>query len=232
MKKALKIGAKLLAVFLVALFVMQILPMTVMAQGYQKSVAERYASVENIVQDESPIAFELENQRDAYSKTFVREDGSYVKVISASPVHYKNGDDWNDIDNTLTKKDGAITNSGNYFSVDLPEQISPQEKVTITSGNNEISFSMDNITSSNAVVKNEKSEENSKEAKLLELKKKSSNVTYEDVQANTNLEYDVLPDSIKESIILTEKPKKAPAYSYTLDTKNAVAELNDDGRFP
>ena len=45
--------------------------------------------------------------------------------------------------------------------------------------------------------------------KAVKLENKSSKVKYESIQSDVDMEYTVLPDSVKENIVLNKKPKTA-----------------------
>ena len=51
---------------------------------------------------------EDESLREEYSKTFILSDKTYQKIIYSIPVHYKENDEWKEIDNTLVDDDGLM----------------------------------------------------------------------------------------------------------------------------
>lgn len=53
---------------------------------------------------------EVEEERDAYSKTFVDEEGQFTKEVYAEPIHTEINGEWEEIstDLTLNKTDGVL----------------------------------------------------------------------------------------------------------------------------
>lgn len=101
-----KLWVKVISVFLAMLFVMEVLPLSVMAQEKQQYDSLKISTSEDVVAD---IDCEIESERDKYSKTYLLEDGSYASVISAVPIHQKSDDGiWEeivDIDEPTTVSD-------------------------------------------------------------------------------------------------------------------------------
>lgn len=104
-----------LAVFLTLAMLIQLLPVQVLAVGEDEFTPEDVvlseesediiAPFEELAAEESmpaDISFEVEALREENIKQFRMNDGSYIAVQYATPVHYEdeNGQ-WQDIDNTL-----------------------------------------------------------------------------------------------------------------------------------
>ncbi len=67
---------------------------------------------------ESPV--EIEDKRDAFTKTYLNPDGTYTAILYAEQIHENSSGEWKDIDNTLTYngKTGRYENTSNSsFSV-------------------------------------------------------------------------------------------------------------------
>lgn len=82
-----KLWLKVTAVFLAALMVMQILPLTVFANEMANIEALDITIAES---EPAPIECELEEERDEYSKTYLLEDGTYASIITTEPIHTEN----------------------------------------------------------------------------------------------------------------------------------------------
>ena len=90
-----KLWFKTLAVFMAALMVIQILPMTVFANEKANIEALTPALTET---EPANIEYELEDKRDEFSKTYLLEDGTYATYVSKAPIHAKSDDGkWQDI---------------------------------------------------------------------------------------------------------------------------------------
>lgn len=91
---------KIIAAFLAAVLVMQILPLSVLANDLSNVRALSPTIEDNKTSD---IDCEITDKRDEYSKTFLLEDGSYASYISNIPIHEKNSnDEWIDIEDIDT----------------------------------------------------------------------------------------------------------------------------------
>jgi len=181
---------------------------------------------------------ELEDQRDIYSKTYETSDDTNVVISSAVPLHYEENGELKDIDNTLvrSKEDSSmLTNAANAYNVELPKKYTDNSEIKLDYDNNSIKFKLlNNVNSSKGDVLNtpkaEVDETNAESVAYSEsnIENLSSSITYENVLPNTNFEYSVQPDSLKESIILNSVPNADYAVQYELSTGNLKAVLNDD----
>ncbi|HEY8403077.1 MAG TPA: hypothetical protein VIK71_00575, partial [Flavobacteriales bacterium] len=57
------------------------------------------------------------SKRDAYSKHFVNEDGSFTAVIGAGPIHYQKNGEYFDIDHTITTQPSATYPYANLTNI-------------------------------------------------------------------------------------------------------------------
>lgn len=175
--------------------------------------------------------------RDENSKTFLRKDGSYTKVISLESIHYyddENGS-WLDIDNSLIPYndetgEAYLTNSQNSFEVVLPQTMKSDSNIKIKNEGYELQFSFNNLKAEAFYVE-EKAESNEEidSFERLELENKQSSVKYQNVMEKTDVKYVVLPRSVKENIIIKEKPDAPVEFSYTLNTNKMTPVINKDG---
>ena len=222
-----KMWLRILSTILSILFVLEILPISVMAEEYNEYKDLSNAELSTQQEEKSPIVSEVVSERDAFKKVFEREDGSFTAIISSGPVHYFEDGEWLEIDNTLTETNGTITNESNSFSVDLPSEITSDKNVTIATENAELSFTMENISSSAAEITDVEPVDD-ETSLMMGLDNIASSVEYTSVMTNTDLVYDISADSVKESIILSSCPSQATDYSYTINSNGATLYLNED----
>lgn len=222
-----KTWIRILSTILSILFVFEILPISVMAEEYNEYKDLSNAELSTQQEEKSPIVSEVVSERDAFKKVFEREDGSFTAIISSGPVHYFEDGEWLEIDNTLIETNGTITNESNGFSVDLPSEITSDKNVTIANENAELSFTMENISSSAAEIA-EVEPIDDETSLMMGLDNIASSVEYTSVMTNTDLVYDISADAVKESIILSSCPSQATDYSYTINSNGATLYLNED----
>jgi hypothetical protein len=77
--------------------------------------------------DASKVAIdgEVEDLRTIDTKTFLKEDGTYVTAVYGEPVHYLVNDKYEDIDNTLSfdSESRAYSTKANAFGITFPESL-------------------------------------------------------------------------------------------------------------
>ena len=216
---------KVIAVILTVIMIVGILPMTVFAEEFNETQLMKTVEIESDKKEKSPIVGEVTDKRDENTKVFERRDGSYTAVITSEPIHYDDNGEWKEIDNTLVKTNNKITNKENNFSVDFPTSIDSNSTVSVADGDSTLSFSMNNIGTSAAVIDNSAVEGT---PELLQSINTGSAVEYKNIADNTNLKYELNSDALKESIILNSKPTAAKEYSYTVSSSGSMT-LNSDG---
>ena len=216
---------KVIAVILTVIMIVGILPMTVFAEEFNETQLMKTVEIESDKKEKSPIVGEVTDKRDENTKVFERRDGSYTAVITSEPIHYDDNGEWKEIDNTLVKTNNKIRNKENNFSVDFPTSIDSNSTVSVADGDSTLSFSMNNIGTSAAVIDNSAVEGT---PELLQSINTGSAVEYENIADKTNLKYELNSDALKESIILNSKPTAAKEYSYTVSSSGSMT-LNSDG---
>ncbi|HAY73474.1 MAG TPA: hypothetical protein DCY31_06460 [Ruminococcaceae bacterium] len=216
---------KVIAVILTVIMIVGILPMTVFAEEYNETQLMKTVEIESDKKEKSPIVGEVTDKRDENTKVFERRDGSYTAVITSEPIHYDDNGEWKEIDNTLVRTNNKITNKENSFLVDFPTSFDSNSTVSVADGDSTLSFSMNNIDTSAAVIDNSAGEGT---PELLQSINTGSAVEYKNIADNTNLKCELNSDALKESIILNSKPTAAKEYSYTVSSSGSMT-LNSDG---
>lgn len=181
---------------------------------------------------------EVEESRDLYSKTYETSQGTNVVISTAVPMHYEEDGELKDIDNTLVESDAdnsVLTNTANAYNVELPEKYTDDSEIKLNYEDNTISFKLLNdVNSSNGtVISNDETDVDKTDAESVAYAESNINsltsvITYADVLPDTDVEYNVQPNSLKENIILSDVPDEDYAIQYELDTAGMAAVLNDD----
>ena len=236
-----KKSVKILSVFLAVLTFFGILSAAtpVFAEDVNEYIADKEYTeklltevVENDTEEKAPIVKEVEEKRDEYKKVYLREDGTYTAVISKTPVHYEKNGEWIDIVNDLKTDGDAITNTAGNFNVEFPKEISEDDEIKIENGKETLTFSIGETEKSNGKVKNNKKQKQDKskvsdeEIFNNDISRTVSEIEYEDVLKNTNLEYVVTPTGVKENIIVENKESLKKSYSFNITKGKLEAELD------
>ena len=195
----------------------------------------------------TPIV-ELESRREENVKHFILPDGSIEAVIYGNAVHRKNADgNWKDIDNNLSETyskspsayatkdqrilfskdfsggENIITLNENGYGISMSLK---QEQLTAKAIDKAVSptLSTAKITNSDSRA-DVKSWSTIEEARAIN---NSSSILYSNVKANTDLEYVLDGNNVKENIIVKDKCDSY-VYTFELELSGLVPNLNKDG---
>ncbi len=213
---------KFLSVFLTVLLMLQIAPMQLIADAYKESTIDENTentlgvSLNDIETTEAgaTILAEETSKREQYVKHFRMSDGSYRATQYEVPVHFIQDGEWTDYDNTLTEIDAdtedgesanskdLINNLSDYY-VRLSKKTNGKKFVRIEKDGYKLSWYYTKANKVTAQIT-----EITDDGDETTLEKLFSRVLYEDVYINTNFEYIVGSDGLKENIILKNKDTK------------------------
>ena len=252
---------KTVSIFLTVILIVQVLPLSTISTAINNaSIVSEPSFVENKVVEPAKIIGEVESLRDEYTKHFRCEDGSFVAAVYGTPIHYQNNGKWDEIDNTLISKNiddiNVKTPSLNKAKYSIEKTSTPitfpqninSDKITITNGNNVISFGVKNntlSTSSSAFVSaseelisnaisDSDAEKTTQDIKANEnafvVGSQKSAITYTDAFENASVEYEVSSSIIKESIVVHEK-SDSYKFEFSVDFGSYVPKKEDSGGF-
>lgn len=200
-----------------------LLPTQVAAQEIPKeeNINETTSTVSQEAEDYQigNIVSEITEERDEYSKQFRLDDGTYMAVSYNHPIHYKNDDgEWVEYNNSLidtsesTATDDEVsaysedstdeyTNQSSNIKVNYSKKSKENNMIKVKANDYSISWGYKNTNKVNAtVVKNdEKLEGNDK---YTVLKNQISEIIYENIYNNVDIQYFTTSVGVKENIIL------------------------------
>lgn len=155
---------------------------------------------------------ELINKRKKNEKHYLNEDGTIVAEIYDNDIHYLKDGKYEEIDNTLVKDKNCYINISNDYKVYFSED---NEKflMKIENKNNYLIFNLNNSLVSKAKRKSEKS-------------KLFSSVIYKNILNHIDIQYDIHPSKLKETIILHERDISDIIFS--IDTNLKLVLNNND----
>lgn len=215
---------RFLSVFLAVLMVTTVIPIGVYAAETEE--------------DKTIQVTEIEDFRDLYSKTYETTEGTNVIISSAVPLHYEEDGELKEIDNTLVKSDedsSVLTNTANAYNVELPKKYTDNSEIKMDYEGNSISFKLLNhVNNSKGTIENadettvDETDAQSVAYAESNISNLSSDITYQNVLHNTDFQYNVQPNSLKENIILNDVPDEDYSVQYELNTGGLKALLNDD----
>ncbi len=156
---------------------------------------------------------ELKSLRKEREKHFLREDGLIVAKMYDDDIHYKNGNEYIEIDNTLIKEKGYYYNKDNSYKVYFPE-VSDKVLMRTENNNHYICYTLQD---SNIV-----------EAKIdVNGSKLYKDIKYINILNGIDFEYNVMPKKVKENIIINNKESVVDSINFLLDTDLDLILNND-----
>lgn len=241
---------KVIAIFLVFLLLGNLIPQSVSASGNDSNVTELtesmedsepsdYEDVSNELQNdndtEATILCELVEKREENVKHFLMSNNAIQAVMYSEPVHYKEGGEWKNIDNTLTLENAlekedfkGYKNKNNSFSVKIASEVQDSNLVSIKKDKYKLSFNLISDKKSNKVVgkkKNTKDKGVDKESKLIEdINTESDQIIFYNIKDSVDIEYQVTSKGVKENIIINERQSQYE-YIYNITTQNLELKL-------
>ena len=123
-----KTGLRILAWILAVLMTVQVMPVQVGAEeavGGQAAEVSGGALTEEVAPGEarSRVLGEVTENREEEEKHFRMEDGSFVGVNYGVPVHYAQGEEWKDIDNTLVIQENGMRTAAQEEGTEAPRYV-------------------------------------------------------------------------------------------------------------
>lgn len=191
------------------------LPIEAFAQGISQIEEEIFAGNP---QEARPyqvgnIIGEVTTKREEYSKQFRLDDGSYMAVSYEQPVHFKDEKGkWIDYDNSLVDETESsassdevmseeYTNKRSNIKVNYSKKSKENNMIKIKADDYQISWGYKNTNKVKAtVVTNDEQLEGNE--KYTTLKNLTSEILYENVYDNVDIQYITSSVGIKENIIL------------------------------
>ncbi|MBQ7025577.1 MAG: DNRLRE domain-containing protein, partial [Peptococcaceae bacterium] len=202
------------------------------------------------------VVGEVIENRTEFSKEYQLSNGLSLAVVYPEAVHYQKNGQWEDIDTTLTAKNGMYTTAASPWNVSFPQQLSQNNAITVEMNGHTVSFGMAgelrgsadakltlfNIGSENTTLAVTQVQAATAQIETFDysLEKASaqypetipdklkSRLTYTNVYSNTNVVYDLTAHKLKESVVIARYDAALQGYRYTLNTGDLVPVLNDD----
>lgn len=211
-----------------------------------KEISDVVNESTDIENDEVEILYEVEESRDKYIKVYKKSDGTYTAMVSLEPLHFMQDGKWTDIDNTLisAEKNGksVLTNKNGIIDVFFPEMLSDKTEISIENDGYSLSFVLQDIKESEVEISENteafSSTESSNQQIGEDIKTQSESAVYENVMRETDIEYSVSSDKIKENIIINKPSAVKDRYDFNISAKglsgvvgndNSVSFFNNEG---
>jgi RHS repeat-associated protein len=178
------------------------------------------------------------------TKVFRCEDGTFLAAVYATPVHYQDKPGhWKDINNTLMDGGTSLQTAATDTPVSVPKDIT-RDSLELSDAEHTIGFRVvaeesNSLTAQSTLVEIQEDvpqlasqtmqaksieEQN---AEIMEAQQVKSDVVYRDLFSGADLEYEILPGRVKESIIVkTAQPEYTYAFEFDLGKLTAVPKAD------
>lgn len=207
---------------------------------------------------EPEILDEITEKREEFVKHFRMSDGSITAVVYSDQIHYKDGNEFKEIDNTLVENNEEYINTESPVKIKFSKKFGNEKLVTLNSENHELSWSYlrkdkkilkseflasvneeidlssDSVEDSESEVKIENFKTKSK--RFLNKKEEKTNTSkvfskakYKRADLEVDLEYAVSGLGIKENIILNEKLSDNNSFDFKFKTNDLKIEKDKAG---
>lgn len=161
---------------------------------------------------------EINSLRTSNSKTYLKENGMYETEYYGEKIHYKDKDEWKEIDNSLSLKDNnRYHNNSNKYNISFPNKLNKNNEVVLNYLNNEIKIYYDIEKDINAKLSD----------KIDRTKKNTKDEISYNLSSQEIIQYIIKQDSIKENIILKSYIENYN-YSYYIDTDLRIERIGDE----
>ena len=89
---------------------------------------------------EPEILEEINSKRDKFTKHFRMSDNSMIAVVYSDQIHYKDGEEFKEIDNTLTLENDEYKNTESPFKIRFSKDFNNKKLVSVNSEGHEVSW--------------------------------------------------------------------------------------------
>ncbi|TPF19473.1 DNRLRE domain-containing protein [Priestia megaterium] len=160
---------------------------------------------------------ELPQLRTENSKTYLdNEKNQYIYEEYTEPIHYKQGNEWEDINNTIVNgksesddQDLSLENKSNRFKVKFSKKNKDNRTLRIKLKDQQLSFGIVGANKVQGIAKD-------------------NSMTYPGVFQDTDLNFQVDNNAVKEALILNKNTEKNK-FTYEFKLKNLVAKKDKEG---
>lgn len=227
-----KLPIKIIAVFLSIIITVGIIPSFAYANDEINEMSE------NIQGNEKYAVSEIENLRDEYTKTYLMSDHTMQVVQYSQPVHYQENDEWYEYDLSLCSEKKQTSNDFDGYKSDAPDfnvkfadSINSDTLVSIDKDRYSLKWTLNDVAKMRSLISDVEiasKEETVDEPDKLTVENAKDSITYSNFRKNSDLNYQINPEGIKENIILNDK-SDSYEYNYIIEATDLIMELDEAG---
>ncbi len=236
MKKNVNPALRLLATVMTVLTLIYALPLGALAayvdsgESAATSNAAPEASVPSVEHLTDGVVYELTSLRDEYSKHFRLTDGSNIAVSYSDAVHYLDGGEWRQIDNTLELR-GSTYVAENEHTFFFPASSSAGYLAGVTDGHHRLRFSAASGSGTAPLLTARPAKVAAPEpvSSPLEVGGTRSSVRFDGLLNGIDYEYVLSGNTLYENIVLASPASIQESFAFLVYTDHLTASLAADG---
>lgn len=156
--------------------------------------------------------------RDEFSTTFETETGSFITAQSLAPMNVLQEGRWRSIEVDIEPANAGWEVVRHPLSPSFAEFADAPRSATFTVDEHVVSFGLEQADGVKGKVTPASHGEQG--ANLLR---------FEDIEPGIDLEYEIEPGAVKETLILSSAPRSSPSWSWVLNVGELTPVLSDDG---
>lgn len=227
-----RLPIKTIAVFLAVIITISIITSFAYANDGTNEISE------NVQEDEKYAVSEIEDLRDEYTKTYLMNDHTMQVVQYSQPVHYQDGDEWYEYDLSLCSEEKQTSDDFDGYKSEAPDfnvkfadSINSDTLVSIDKDKYSLKWTLNDVAKMRSLISDieiASEVETADEPDKLTVENAKDSITYSNFRKNSDLNYQVNPEGIKENIILNSK-SDSYEYSYIIEAVDLVMELDEAG---
>ncbi len=201
-------------------------------KAQELAVADESTVRQTVMQDDPAVRYEDEAQTDEQSRLYYLNNGTAKSVISAEPTNYFDEDAqaWKRIDNTLEDRGDAFVTKAGACVTEI-SKADVNKSVRMSKKDKEVSWvflgKKPTVEKCALSVDAEHTETSATLRIENRAEKASSRAVYENAEAETDIEYCLQGNGLKENIIVKEKSDEY-RYLFALNTKGLKMRLSED----
>ena len=226
-KMAFRPIGKILCVILSVTMLLQAIPAAAFSLS-RRSAAETLQAEPTASNNEATILYEITDGREAAVKKFFQNDGSYLAVSYAQPVHFETAAGWEEYDNRLEKgENGFYTVKKSDKGVRVAENSVGETLFSLTEGDHTLAWRYVGVKESSLELI-EKDEKLEGDDRFLVLPNLTQEGFYRDLYKETDLQFFLSSVGIKENLIL-KSPDAPSEWLLCYEKENLTAAEKENG---
>ena len=155
-------------------------------------------------------------ERDEFSTTFQRGDGSRILQEATEPINYQNEGQWEEISTVIEPRPGGWEVQSHPLAPEFSQRANAPNAVSVSTDGHALSFSMVGIAGGTPVLESSAGD------------RSNDTLMYHNVAPHADLKYIVENTGVKEALVLERAPS-TPTWSWLVEAPSLKPTVQDGG---